>query len=286
MINVKQLFMISTFFLATAAHAQQGKEQPLWPAGVPDSKDVSVSDPTITLYLPEKNSGTTPAVVICPGGGYARLAIDHEGHEFARWLNQQGIAGIVLKYRLPAGRSFVPLQDVQQAIRMVRSHAKEWNINPTKTGVAGFSAGGHLAGSASVLYNEKTVKRNPLKKYSARPDFSILVYPVISMEPTLTHAGSRKNLIGDSADLKLETLFTLYKLINKKTPPTILFHSVDDKAVVIENSRRYYNALLQNKVPAKLLELPSGGHGWGMRKNDTTYEKWLTTLKAWLEEML
>lgn len=280
--------------IGSAVVAQNPTELKLWPGGTPDSNEIqnperndsgrisNVTDPTITIYLPDNKSTETPAVVICPGGGYARLASEHEGHEFAKWLNTLGIAGVVLKYRLPNQHSFIPLEDVQQAIRTVRTKAADWNINSNKVGVAGFSAGGHLAASASVLYDQKPLSDQNYYTVSARPDFSILVYPVISMEDSLVHKGSRKNLLGDNPSPELQKLFSLEKQINPSTPPTILFHSEDDKTVVIENSRIYYQQLLKNGVKALMLELPAGGHGWGMRQNGITYDKWLPALKIWL----
>lgn len=290
--------LVTSLMITSAVMAQHSNEYKLWPSGVPDSNGLvsperndsgrisNVTDPTITVYLPKGQAKPSPAVVICPGGGYARLASEHEGHAFARWLNSLGIAGIVLKYRLPNQHTFVPLEDVQQAIRTVRSSAAEWNINPEKVGVAGFSAGGHLAGTASVLYDQQPLKEARYYQISARPDFSILVYPVISMEDSIVHKGSRRNLLGDNPSPELLELFSLEKQVNAKTPPTILFHSEDDKTVPIENSRQYYQSLLKNGVHAMMLELPAGGHGWGMRQNGITYDPWLSTLKTWLNTVL
>ncbi|MGV3765915.1 MAG: alpha/beta hydrolase [Chitinophagaceae bacterium] len=297
---LKLFFLIMLVACNRNTQAQQGQEIPLWPQGVPDSNGITepevkensrvrnVTTPTLFVYLPAQkvSKKNIPAVVICPGGGYSILAIDHEGHEFAKWLNERGIAAFVLKYRLPNKHSFIPLEDAQQAMRLVRSKAGAWNLDPKRVGVAGFSAGGHLAASLSVLYNEKPLKNDPLKQYSARPDFSILIYPVISMETAVTHAGSRNQLLGNEPDPALEQKFTTWKQIDKKTPPAFLAHSLDDKAVPVENSRLYRDALQRMKIRTELLEIPTGGHGWGMRKNDNTYHQWLSALDNWLKPIV
>lgn len=297
---LKLSFLMMVVACNTNSQAQQGLEIPLWPQGVPDSNGIAepevkengrvrnVTSPTLYVYFPAKDVSkkNIPAVVICPGGGYSILAIDHEGHEFAKWLNDRGIAAFVLKYRLPNKHSFIPLEDAQQAMRLVRSKARPWNIDPKRVGVAGFSAGGHLAASLSVLYKETPLKNDPLKKFTARPDFSILIYPVISMETAVTHAGSRNQLLGNQPDPVLEQQFTTWKQIDKKTPPAFLAHSLDDKAVPVENSRLYRDALQRLKIRTELLELPTGGHGWGMRKNDNTYQQWLTALENWLKPIV
>lgn len=233
----------------------------------------NVQTPTIEVYLPTKQIATGKAVVIFPGGGYGILAYDWEGTDFAKWLNAQGIAGIVVKYRLPISKSLtdpkeVPLVDAQRAIRLVRQNAAAWNIDPAKVGVMGFSAGGHLASTLSTQYaHEVNRTKDAVDALSARPDFSILVYPVISFRDAAAHSGSRKNLIGENASQELLDRFSGELNVNAETPPTFLVHAQDDKGVPIENSLLYYQALHKNGVKASLHIYPTGGHGFGDRKS-------------------
>ena len=234
----------------------------------------NVSVPTLTVYLPEKSKRTGMAVVVCPGGGYGGLAFDHEGLMVAEWLNKEGIVAFILKYRMPNKHQEVPLSDAQQAIRYVRSHAAEYDVNTSKIGICGFSAGGHLAATASTHFTTSGV--------SSRPDFSMLFYPVITMTE-VTHGGSRANLLGDNPSATDIFRFSNEKQVNVNTPPAILLLSDDDKAVVPKNSMLYYEALKQNDIPAALYIFPTGGHGWGFYK-DFTYHKQMTELlSAWLK---
>ncbi|AMV19066.1 alpha/beta hydrolase [Planctomyces sp. SH-PL14] len=233
----------------------------------------------LTVYRPEKPNGT--ALVICPGGGYGGHAIQAEGHGIAAWLNKHGVTGAVLQYRLPAGRHAVPLLDTQRAIRTVRSHAEEWKIDPAKVGIIGFSAGGHLASTAETHFDEGDPKAtDPSDRASSRPDFAILVYPVISMGEK-GHAGSRKNLLGAEPAASLIDLYSNEKQVTDKTPPTFLAHPLDDKVVPADNSRLFYEALLAHKVPAEYLELPSGGHGLNGYKGPM-WDAWQEKSLAWL----
>lgn len=235
---------------------------------------VNVTTPELYIYLPEKSINTGLAVVICPGGGYGGVAINHEGHDFAKWLNSKGIAGIVLKYRMPNKHKQVPLEDAHQAMRYVREHAKELAINPEKIGVAGFSAGGHLAATVSTHYAASGT--------STRPDFSILFYPVITMNAA-THGGSMKNLLGDKPSATDVHVFSNEKQVSANTPPTILLLSDDDQAVLPVNSTLYYDALKRNGVPAAMYVFPKGGHGWGMRTSFSYHTQMLTLLEMWLD---
>ncbi|MDB5335941.1 MAG: axeA, partial [Planctomycetaceae bacterium] len=213
----------------------------------------------VTVHRADKPNGA--AVVICPGGGYGGLVTGAEGHGIAKWLNQHGITGVVLEYRLPAGRSFVPLLDAQRAIRTVRTNAKEWGIDPARIGIMGFSAGGHLASTAGTHFDAGDAKAtDAIDQASCRPDFMILVYPVVSMGPK-THGGSKSNLLGKNPPPELVELFSNEKQVTAKTPPTFLAHALDDKPVPPENSKDLYEALQAQKIPSKYLELPSGGHG-------------------------
>src|SRR5262245_15212442 len=281
------LLLVFPFSLAVATGQDTPKKAeptklPLWNGKAPvgDGK-FDKADARITIHKPEKANGA--AVVICPGGGYGGLVAGAEGHGIAAWLNTHGITGIVLEYRLPKGRSFVPLLDAQRAIRTVRSNAKAWGIDPAKVGIIGFSAGGHLASTAGTHFDDGDPKSDdPVEKQSCRPDFMILVYPVITMGEK-GHGGSRTNLLGKQPDEKLVKLFSNEKQVTAKTPPAFLAHAKDDKAVVPENSQAFYDALLTQKVPARYLELPSGGHGRNGYKGPM-WDAWQTQSLAWLAE--
>lgn len=250
----------------------------------------NVQTPIIEVYLPTKQAATGEAVVIFPGGGYAILAYDWEGTDFAKWFNAQGIAAIVVKYRLPISKSLkdpkeVPLMDAQRAVRLVRHHAKDWDIDPSKVGVMGFSAGGHLASTVSTQYqHEVTRAKDEIDGLSARPDFSILVYPVISFRDAAVHSGSRRNLIGENASQELMDRFSGELNVNEETPPTFLVHAQDDKGVPIENSLLYYKSLHQHGVKASLHIYPSGGHGFGFGRGKGAVEGWREVLLAWMKE--
>lgn len=273
--------------VATMLSAQNTMELPLWPAGAPNSNGLSgaeerldggrvshVSTPSVTVYKAEKPNGM--AIIMCPGGGYALLAMNHEGHDMAPWLNAQGITYIVLKYRMPNGHYEVPLSDAEQAIRLVRRHAKEWNIRPDRIGIMGASAGGHLAASLATLYSSE----------ETRPDFQILLYPVISMQTDVTHGGSRQNLLGKEPSLELTEKFTLEKQVNERTPQAFLVLSADDRSVPPANGIHYFEALLQHQVPATLHVYPTGGHGWGFRDAFPYKRQWTGELEKWLREGL
>lgn len=261
----------------------EGKRVELWQGKAPiDGDQVENAETWITVHKAPKPNGT--AIVICPGGGYGGLVTGPEGHGIAKWLNGHGITGVVLEYRLPAGRSFVPLRDAQRAIRTVRLHAKEWDIRPERIGIMGFSAGGHLAATAATHFDAGNSKAaEEVERVSSRPDFAILIYPVITMNET-THGGSRANLLGKDPTKELIELFSNEKQVTDKTPPAYLAHAVDDTAVVIENSRMFHNALKAHKVPTELLELPSGGHGLNGYKGPM-WDAWQTQSLAWLVKL-
>ena len=236
----------------------------------------------LTVYRPAQANGT--AVVICPGGGYGGHAIQPEGHGIAAWLNGHGITGVVLEYRLPAGRHQVPLLDAQRAIRTVRANAKAWEIDPARIGIIGFSAGGHLASTAATHFDDGDSKATDLvDRVSCRPDFAILIYPVITMDAT-THQGSRQNLLGKDPSSKLVELFSNEKQVTAKTPPTFLAHAKDDTVVVPANSQMFYDALQAYKVPGQYLELASGGHGLNGYKGPM-WDAWQEKSLAWLTEL-
>jgi acetyl esterase/lipase len=247
----------------------------------------NVIDPTLTVFFPPKEKAIGAAVIICPGGGYARLAIDHEGIDVAKWLNSFGVTGIVLKYRLPndaimKNKSVGPLQDVQEAIRIARRNATEWGLNPNKIGVMGFSAGGHLASTASTLFNDKLYETDLT---SARPDFSILIYPVISLTNLITHAGSHNNLIGEKASEELINHFSSDQQVTANTPPVFLVHAADDKTVPVQNSIDYFLAMKKLNLSAEMHIYEKGGHGFGLALNRGTESTWPEMCKAWLKQI-
>ncbi len=244
-----------------------------------------VSVPTLTMYTPAAVNEKKAAIIICPGGGYARLAASHEGSDVAKEFNEWGITAFVLKYRLPddtimPDKTIGPLQDAQRAIQMVRENAGKWNIDPNRIGIMGFSAGGHLASTASTHFN-KAVIDNPAN-ISLRPDFSVLLYPVISFTDSLAHVGSRNNLIGKDVVPAKIIEYSNELQVTPQTPPAFLVHAGDDQTVKVQNSIRYYEALLKNNVSAELHLYPKGGHGFGMN-NKTTNDKWMERLKNWLQ---
>ena len=240
--------------------------------------------PTLTIYLPAKPDSFKTAVIICPGGGYSGLATEHEGNEVARLLNQKGIAAFVLKYRIPTDSSMnhkeiVPLQDAERAIQLVRLHAKEWNVNPDKTGIMGFSAGGHLASTLGTHFTQIVIDNK--ENINIRPDFMILGYPVISFSDSLAHIGSRENLIGKNASEDKIKLFSNELQVTPQTPPTFLIQAADDKTVKVENSIVFFEALQKNKVPVEMHIYQRGGHGFGLH-NATTKDNWFNSAMNWL----
>ncbi|WP_018627457.1 alpha/beta hydrolase [Niabella aurantiaca] len=245
----------------------------------------SVTAPSITAYFPSKEKATGTAVVICPGGGYSYLVINQEGTDVAKAFAEKGVAAFVLKYRLPDDRIMVnrtigPLQDAQQAIRIIRERASEWNINQDRVGIIGFSAGGHLASTASTHFNDRVID-NP-RHTSLRPDFSILVYPVISFTEPLVHKGSRRALLGkDTAVAEKVDQYSNEKQITAATPPAFLLHSSDDRVVPVANSIAYYQALLAVGVKAEMHIYAAGGHGYGLN-NKTNNDHWFERCLNWM----
>lgn len=243
-----------------------------------------VTDPSLTIYLPAKEKATGAAVIVCPGGGYGMLVMGNEGHVIAQYFADHGIAAFALKYRLPdekrmKDKSIAPLQDAQRALQLVRLRADEWGVDTSKVGIMGFSAGGHLAASASTLFNHPVIPE--VKKISIRPSFSILVYPVISMTAKLGHSGSAKNLLGENPGKEKVQLFSAEQQITSKTPPAFLIHAGDDSGVDVDNSIQYYNALRKNNVPAEMHIYPKGGHGFVLH---IPQEDWLPLILKWLQQ--
>jgi acetyl esterase/lipase len=249
------VFVVAGLVAAVVGVAQSSQPERilLWTGQTPASKAA------INVHLPAQSNGA--AVVICPGGGYGGLVSGPEGHGIARWLNEHGITGIVLEYELPRGRPMVPLHDAQRAIRMARANSKSWKLDPQRIGIMGFSAGGHLASAAGTHFDEGDPKAtDAVDRASCRPDFMILIYPVITMGEK-THRGSKRNLLGSNPTAESVTLFSNEAQVTKNTPSAFLAHARDDKAVVPDNSRMFHEALQAHGVASEYLELPSGGHG-------------------------
>jgi len=255
----------------------------LWPDQAPVGDGAfEKADATMTVYRSPKANGA--AVVICPGGGYGGLVTGAEGSGIAQWLNAHGLTGIVLEYRLPRGRAFVPLLDAQRAIRMVRAKGKEWGCDPQRIGIIGFSAGGHLAATAATHFDAgNAAATDPIERVGCRPDFAVLVYPVITMSEK-THGGSKQNLLGPAPSAETVELFSNEKQVTPKTPPTFLAHALDDKAVSPDNSRLFYEALQKQKVPSRYLELASGDHGLNGYKGPM-WDAWQSGALKWLASL-
>jgi acetyl esterase/lipase len=297
----KLLISTGLIMLMNAVQAQQ--EMLLYHNGVPNSISVpntqksetdkngilrisEVTVPTLTVYHAPKGTANGTSVIVCPGGGYRILAASHEGSDVAKEFNKMGVTAFVLKYRIPnekaqIDRTIAPLQDAQQAIRMVRKDALKYGINPNRIGIMGFSAGGHLAATASTHYL-KPVGENA-DETNVRPDFSILVYPVITMKE-FGHRGSADQLIGKTPTPDMVELYSNETQVTKDTPPVFLVHAGDDMVVPVKNSLSYYEACQKNEVSASLVIYPKGGHGFGMN-NKTTKEKWMDNVGRWMESM-
>lgn len=273
---------VGSWVLAAGLFAAEPLHVPVWPgAAAPDGDGGETPATTnLTVYQPDQPNGA--AIIICPGGGYSGQTMDQEGHNIARWLGSHGITGLVLQYRLPHGKKLLPLLDAQRAIRLARANAGAWKIDPQRLGIMGFSAGGHLAGTATTRFDAGSpVEGDPVAGYSSRPDFAVLVYPVISMGP-LGHAGSRNSLLGDNASPQEIEAFSLEKQVKDQTPPVFLTHAKDDTAVPPENSRMFAEALKRHRVPVEYLELPSGGHGLNGYKGPS-WDAWQEASVKWLD---
>ena len=257
----------------------------LWPEGAPGAVGKEDEDvPTLTIYKPAGPQNTGTAIVICPGGGYHGLAMDHEGHQVARLITSRGLTGVILKYRLGSRYHHPAMQqDVLQAIRWTRFHAAELNVKPDRIGIMGFSAGGHLASTAATLFDTGDASAaTPLGKTSSRPDFAILVYPVIAMGEGFTHKGSQENLLGANPPADLIRKLSTEKQVTSNTPPTFLFHTSADDGVLAENSIQFYRALRKAGVPAELHIYEQGPHGVGLAPNDPVLRTWPERLFDWL----
>lgn len=257
--------------LCLPAAAQQKLEMNLWPQGAPNSNGGTADSAKVWVYLPDKKAATGRAVVICPGGGYQHLAMNHEGHDWAPFFNNMGIAAIVLKYRMPHGEHEVPVSDAEEALKLVRRNAAGWNIDPQDVGIMGSSAGGHLA---STVATHSTG--------DAAPNFQILFYPVVTMMPDITHKGSHDNFLGEKPKKKQETEYSNDLQVSRVTPRAFIALSDDDATVLPANGVNYYIELYRHDVPATLHVYPSGGHGWGNRDSFKYHNEMQLELKAWL----
>lgn len=295
-------FLIAIFLLTATLQLSAQEIIPLYPGEIPNStsyrmKEITLNDskgflgyrnvsvPTLAVYLPSAELATGYAVIICPGGGYGMESYRLEGTVIAEAFISQGIAAFILKYRLPSDsimpdKSIGPLQDAQQAIKMVRQRAVEWNVDTSRIGIMGFSAGGHLASTAATHYNKSYIP-NP-EQTNLRPDFLILVYPVISMTDSLTHMGSRNNLLGRNPSPENVLLFSNELQVTRNTPPAWLTHTGDDTAVPVENSIRFYEALIRKNVPAEMHLYPKGNHGFILKLQPG---EWMMPLFDWVKSI-
>lgn len=298
------LFVLLSLYLPSMS---QENHVPLWPGGpVPNSQQSAdkektevrdilrislVQQPDIAVFLPSRKNATGQGVIVCPGGGYGVLAYDWEGTDIAKWLNAHGIAAFVLKYRLPNSKSNIvphksPLLDAQRAIRMVRFDAEKYNIKKDKIGIMGFSAGGHLASTAGTHFDMGNASsKDSIEQQSSRPDFMILLYPVISMSKPYMHSGSRDNLIGKNPTQELAEYYSNDLQVKDNTPPTLLVHATDDAGVPVENSLSFYQALKNHKVPAEMHIYPYGGHGFSLAVGKGYLSTWTDRCIDWLKSL-
>ena len=276
MTNLKSVLTTLLLAFSATAFSQKGITMEVWPNGAPNANGDDKDKAELTVYLPDAKKATGRAIVCCPGGGYSHLAMDHEGHQWATFFNNQGIALIVLKYRMPHGNYVVPISDAEQAMKIARQNAAEWHIDRNNVGIMGFSAGGHLA---STIATHSTG--------DAAPNFQILFYPVITMDLGFTHKGSHDNFLGEGHSKKelrkLETEYSNDLQVNRTTPRTFLALSDDDKAVPAANGFGYYQQLYKHDVPASIHIYPTGGHGWGYRESFAYHYQMVFELKAWLQ---
>jgi acetyl esterase/lipase len=267
--------------------AAEPKTELLWPNGAPEAKGTDPKDkPTLIIWSPEKEKNCGAAIVVCPGGGYGGLAMDHEGKQIGEWLTSHGITALICDYR-HRGKGYghpAPLQDVQRAIRTARSRAKDLGFEPNKIGVLGFSAGGHLASTAVTHFDAGDEKaEDPIARVSCRPDFGVLCYAVIAFDQPFTHKGSQKNLLGEGAAPELVASLSNEKQVSKETPPTFLWHTYEDTGVPPENSIVFYQAMLKHKVPGELHVYEKGRHGVGLGKSIPGTGDWSDACIRWLK---
>ncbi|MBX7072726.1 MAG: alpha/beta hydrolase [Pirellulales bacterium] len=283
---MRTAFAISILFaLSTPCRAADPETLLVWPQGAPGAVAAEEVDrPTLAIYQPPAEGRQRAAIVVCPGGGYSGLAMDHEGQQIADWLNAHGVTACVLKYRLgPRYHHPAPLSDAQRAIRIVRAQASELEIDPDKIGILGFSAGGHLASTAATHFDRgQSDAQDPIDRQSCRPDFAVLLYPVIALATEYAHAGSLKNLLGDAPDAKLLESLSNERQVTAETPPCFLVHTNEDKPVPAENSVLFYLALRKAGVPAEMHIYEFGRHGLGLGKVDPAFSTWPALCIQWM----
>jgi len=293
---MKKYYIVLFIFTSCVLNAQE--IIPLYANVIPNTKEEisanvsesfgagmfrGVTKPTLEVYLPDKDKATGAAVVICPGGGYSVIVYNDEGVSTAKEFAKNGVVACVLKYRLPddttmQDKTIGPLQDAQQAIKLVRENAVKWGVDPTKVGIMGFSAGGHLASTEATHFDKALIENT--NNTSLRPDFQIVVYPVISMQEKLTHRDSRKKLLGESPSQAIVDLFSNELQVNENTPPAYITHAADDNVVDVDNSINYFESLRRHKVPVEMHIYPKGGHGFIFGRKD-----WMDSLFQWMKSM-
>lgn len=304
--TMKKIILLLACLILSINTAFSQQIIPLWPDGVPNSQPTDVTEiheterilwieqvqkPTLEIYLPAKAHATGRAVLILPGGGYRGLAYDWEGTDFAKWFNSKGITAFVLKYRLPISDSVIeshkaPLQDAKRAIRTVRANAEKWNLSEDQIGVMGFSAGGHLASTLGTHFDhEEVIEADSINTLTARPDFMILIYPVITMKELYGHDGSRNNLLGENPGEAMIEYYSNETQVSGNTPPTFLLHATDDDAVPVENSLMFYKALKEKGHQPEMHIYPEGGHGFALAIGHDHLEGWTERLHDWLETL-
>lgn len=258
----------------------------LWPSAAPLANgDAPADTPTLAVYLPDPATANDCGIVVCPGGGYSHLSMIREGSDVAHWLNDHGIAAFVLKYRINPYRQPAPMLDGQRAMRLARSHAADWKIDPNRLGMMGFSAGGHVASTVGTHFDSgKPDAADPIDRLNCRPDFLVLLYPVISMKTPIAHSGSRHFLLGDTPSDDLVESLSNEMQVTAQTPPTFLAASKTDPTVKIINSELFYQALQKNSVPSQLVEFDTGGHGWGLAPKTPELAVWKDKCLTWLDE--
>ncbi len=275
--------MVLAVGIQRGAFAEPREIIPIWDGAPPEAMGTQDADiPTLGLY-PLDTDTPAPAVLVCPGGGYSGHAMDHEGEQIAQWLNKNGLAAFVLKYRLSPYRHPVPLNDAKRAMRLIRANATAWNMDPARLGIMGFSAGGHLASTVSTHFDPGDASaKDAVDRLSSRPDFAILCYPVITFEPPYAHMGSRNNLLGENAPEELVKSLSNHTQVTGQTPPTFLFHTADDPGVPVQNSLLYFSALREHDVPAELHVYEHGRHGVGLAPDLPELATWPGLCITWL----
>jgi acetyl esterase/lipase len=286
LLTATMALLLTVLLTAATASAAEPAVELLWPHGAPLAKGDSENDkPNVTVYPATAEKRSVAAVVVCPGGGYGALAMDHEGKQVAEWLNSLGVTAFVLKYRhRNTGYGHpAPMLDAQRAMRFARANADKFHIESNKIGILGFSAGGHLASTVGTHFDDgRRDADDPIDRESCRPDFMVLVYPVISFTSEFTHGGSKKNLLGDQPDERLVENLSNEKQVNERTPPTFLMHTNEDRGVPAENSVLFYLALRKAKIPAELHIYEKGPHGVGLAPKDPVLSTWAKRCEDWM----